>query len=224
MCDNCDYDATSMHSDEKITTCIECKKSFITTTDALQQYALTRKDLTDVRHNTHKFTYKTNLFLIKDIEQIAIGKHGSLANVQTCLRNKQLKKEARLVKKEASKVTRKQQLIKHFRTVGAKYRQDSVLCENYINGSKKYTKEELADIAKEMEFFYDHTSYSATLNMERYEQRGFARSCGDFRWTDGDEECLRNEAKRQALEEYIESGDNKALIPRSLVNKYPSLF
>jgi hypothetical protein len=231
-CDNCNYNNDDINNAE-IDVCRECKKInpsiFTTKTNAINDYALTAKDLKDIRHNQYKKIFKTNLYLIQDIEHLAIEKHGSLEEALKLVNEKKDKKQNRLIKKEQVQNERKKELSNYLRKNNVKYREDSQLCEEYIKKGDKsgFTKEYIGEMLKEMDFFYNHTNYSCLLKSKRRDEIDEYREYGHYhRWTDEDEDDLREIVKKKALKEYLKTHDNTAIskIPQSLKDKYPQLF
>jgi len=146
-------------------------ESRITQTDSLEIYNLTLKDLKDVEYiygkNSHNRRQPSKLYLINTIQQIAIAKHGSLENIEISKHIKQEKSERRAVKKNISKEQRKISLVNRLLEAGLELRQDSKLCEKYINGTldSYYTEEWVVKRMCQMKYLFEYR------NMDNFIQK-----------------------------------------------------
>lgn len=220
-CDNCDYDSIFMTNEEMIV-CKDCFNSepysLVTQTNALKEYPITKKDLLNIRRIKYKGMFTTYLFLIKDIHNICIQKYGSEAEykkIKATKKNKQ--KEKQDLKKHLQK-QRTTELANYLKSIKLYIREDSTLCYNYIQKGEKggFTKEQIGEIMLEMKFLYEKTNYANILRSLRREYRSYCFR----RWTDNDEEMIRQLAKQQVLENTT-FDDNK--LPKKLLELKNSL-
>ncbi len=236
MCDNCNYNKDDINS-ANLSVCKECFKKnpsvLITQTNACDTYAINKKDLDNVRRIEYKGTYKTYLFLIDDVENIAINKYGSIKACEKEISNRLTRKKEKLDSKIKSRKMREEELNKYLKSICLPgIRSDSVLCANYIERGEKagFTKEEIGKIMYEMKFYYELTDYSSILYDLRGEEiRDMRGYYGYYVWTHDDEEEVRERAKSKALYEYvIENFDDyhKCIleIPRTLLHQYNILY
>ncbi|ARF09924.1 hypothetical protein Indivirus_5_47 [Indivirus ILV1] len=236
MCDNCDYNSGDIDN-QSLKVCKKCFNTkpslLITKSGAMEKYPLGKNDFDDVRYIEYKGTYITYLYLIKDIEYLCIKKYGSKENSLKIMENKLNKKTKRQEYNNKLKKIRYNELNDYLKSICLPgIRSDSALCENYISHgeSSGFTKEDIGIIMTEMKFFYEKTNYSTYLyqlrNQEISEQREYG---GWYRWTEDDEDCIRQEAKNKALYEYIKKNDNNnhniiLEIPKSLKQKADSYY
>jgi len=209
MCDNCDYDIACVYADD-LKVCKECRKAktaLITLTDATGKYPVNKTDLEAVRRIQYKGSYLTYLFLIKDIEHLCVEKFGSDDAYKKVMADKNAKRKERQDRAINTASARRKELDEYLKSVGLNgVRADSVLCDNYIEKGDKsgFSKEEIAKIMKEMEFYHNCTDYRSILYDLRSEQFRDMREYGDYhRWGDDDEEEIREEAKASALHRYV---------------------
>jgi len=207
MCDYCDYDETTIHAN-KLTVCNKCSKQktgiMITQSDAIKKYPITKADLENIRKVQYKGIYMTYLFLIKDIEAACVAKHGSKKAYKELMANKLIKQKEKKKHKEDSRAARKKELNDYLKSICLPgIRNDSVLCENYIEKGDKsgWTKEEIGSIMLEMSFYYDKTDYSTILYTLRGDEMRDMKEYGYGYWDD--EEQVRGKAKRNALYNYV---------------------
>jgi hypothetical protein len=88
-------------------------------------------------------------------------------------------------------------------------RTDSTICKNFINGCDDYTIDEIAKIMKEMKFYYEETNYSSILKNVRHKYIGEQRQYGWYEHDDDNEEIVRENAKKIAMNEYIKKNKVK---------------
>lgn len=229
MCDNCDYDSNNLYN-PKLIVCKTCRNTkpslLITKSGATEQYPLSPGDFDNVRHiEYHGGIYVTYLYLIKDIKQLCILKHGSEEKYVQIMKTKLKKKNDKKAYAENSRKFRTKELDDYLKSIFLPgIRNDSTLCTNYIDkgDAAGYTKEQIGVIMTEMKFYYEKTRYSSILYKLKGEEFEFRREHkGWCNWTEDDEEDVRNEAKEKALYEYIDENcdNNHQLIleiPKSL--------
>ena len=210
MCDLCTYSSNLIYSNnlEICKTCYSAKQpNLITKTDAKKEFPISDKDIDGVRHITYIKKYTINLFLIKDIEFIATKKFGSVEAYKKKQNDKKINKEKRENETIKKKEYNKDYLDKYLKSIGLPgIRDDSTLCQLYIDQGERsgYTVEKIGKIMSEMNFFYTKTNYYTTLNKLRQSHFDDARDCGYYlRWTQEDEEDIRDIAKNSALKDYI---------------------
>jgi len=201
--------------------CSECLKpssfKMITKTNALEKYALTAKDLDGLRHAkgwSHYHNITCNLYIIEDIEQVAVNKYGSVEEVFQKLEQRNKKRMETKKRQEDIKLNRRLELHKHLIEVGLSgIRDDSILCQNYVEKGEMggYTIEEISRIMLEMEFYYKKTNYRNVLRTVRNYMRHKSN-------LDYDEEYIREKAKIKSLKEYIRKNYLKH---RKMVDEIP---
>lgn len=231
MCDNCDYNSNDIDNDD-LEVCKLCfnaePKVLITKSGAMEKYPLSKNDFNDIRHIEYKGIYTTYLYLIKDIEYLCIKKYGNKKDSDQAMIDKMKKRKDRKKYNENSKKLRRKELDDYLKSICLPgIRNDSVLCENYINHGDKsgFTKEQIGVIMNEMKFYYEKTDYTDYLYELKGEEISFRKACGGwYHWTQEDEEDVRDEAKEKALLEYIKKNCNNnhkliLEIPASLKEK-----
>ena len=209
VCDLCNYSPDYLLSNS-LKLCAKCFEpdnfNLITKTNAKERYLLTKNDLDDVRHIEYTEIYKTYLYLINDVEYIAILKHGSAKRLKDKLKDKKDKKKNEEMTKMRHKDIRRQYLDNYLKSVdlpGVKL--DSSLCINFIEKGEECGVEvdEISRIMIEMNFFYKYTKFPTLLKFLRRKERLSNRSYKFYKWDDKDEEELRSRARRFALYQYI---------------------
>lgn len=210
LCDECNYNANNIYRNS-LKLCMACYNArpghLVTKTDANKMYIL-YKELDNVRHIVYKNTYNTYLYLIKDMEHLAIKKHGSLKALEEKINLKEQKAKRIIRQKQKDMVDRHNQLNDYLLGLGLPgIRTDSTLCNNYVEKGENsgYTMQQIGDIMREMKFYHECTNYSSRLTTMRQEEINDLRYCqgGYYRWTDEDEEELRNTVKRLVLYDYM---------------------
>ena len=227
MCDNCEYDSKGIYADE-LDVCKECrgtKVALITQSDAVNRYPIAKNDLESVRRIQYKGTYVTYLFLVKDVEHLCIEKFGSDEAYKKVMADKDVKKKERKDRVVKNESARRKELDEYLKSVGLTgVRGDSTLCDNYIEKGDKggFSKEEIAKIMKEMEFYYNCTEYKSILYNRRNEEFRYMKECGMYhKWTDEDEDDIRDEAKDSALQGYVMKNFND--VHKCILEVPPSL-
>jgi len=189
----------------------------ITKTDAMNKYVLKANDLTNVRHLSRNNQYRktTYLYLIKDIEHIAVQKHGSVEKMTENMNEKVIKAKKKMEdkQKEYQKVLddqndRKEKLSKYLIDIGfGSLRQDSKLCWQYIYQGEDsgYTIEGIGNTLLEMKFLHTYTNYAKELKETRQKELDVLHDVKTYYfWTDDDEEDLRQRIKKECLRKYVE--------------------
>ena len=219
LCDSCTNNA-NMYSNCKLNLCKNClsiePSILITQTNAVTEFPVTVKDLTDVRCFSRKSAWSrhsyTHLFLIADITQVAINKYGSENGFKEAQTQRIIKKTNRSLAKLNSKEMRKNALTTHLQSLGLPgIRADSVLCEKYVtNQPDALTIEVIGEIMLEMRFFYEQTRYPDIFSEQR-------EDAGEYYV----EEEVREDAKNEALREYVLNKPNFDLmnVPNRLRQK-----
>jgi len=221
MCDLCEYDIDLINN-ESLELCSTCSsresENLLTKTESIKEYLLSSNDLEDVRKIEYKNAYKTKsyLYLKPDIEHLAIIKHDSLDNMKHKKDEKNLKSIQRKNKKLLSEQQRKNELDGYLKSIGLNgFRNDSVLCDEYLKNRTNLSKEEIGIILIEMNFYYTHTDYAQELYDNRQE-----------RYINKDHHCeedLRDSSKHNAIIKYFENNSIDTIrrnCPQSLLAEY----
>jgi len=171
---------------------------------AMETYALTANDLATLRSARGKNPYSrqmyTVLYLIDDVEEKAIEKHGSKEKILKKIGEREARKNEKYEKKKADKSRRRAELSAQMYKLGlGLIRSDSVLCNDYIEKGPEcgFTVDEICQILKEMDFYYKHTDYRNHLRQVRADNREL------YGWHCTDENEVRDEAKEVALREFV---------------------
>lgn len=213
-CDHCEYNYDDIKK-EPLNVCKECRnqnqdaRRLMTKTEAKKTYKLNDNDLVNIRCYKYKGTYLTFLYLIKDLILISYNKHGRL------IYNDDFK--TRDIQKEKEREKRKLELQKFLLSKGRELREDSMICQKYIElgDHSGFSMNAIADILDEMDFYIEKTEYRTLLRKKRREeQMDMYRS----KWTEDMEECLRRRVKNLALKRYIK---NIYKEPHMLINSVP---
>ena len=209
MCDSCNYDPTNIYSNS-LTICEICLKSepkkLITQTASLKPYLLTQKDLKNVRFLPYPTSFKSYLYLIKDIDSLSLKKHGSKKELQKKIKINNERYEERKKYLENQKNDRRNNLINELKLNGIELRDDSIICKNYIDNGEKDGNSlyGIVDIMTEMKFYCEKTSYKELLQSTRRHKRRHKRSNGNYLdWLPEDEENLRKLVKERCLKDYV---------------------
>jgi hypothetical protein len=240
MCDSCNYNHMHINNDD-LEICTTCKNiiptKLITKTDAIKNYVLNNNDLDGVRHISYRTMYTTYLYLIEDVEYVAIKKHGSIDKLNDKICKKKELVIARKRNKDNLISLRKKELTEYLNSINVELRTDSVLCSNYIEKGEKsgFTPQQIGDILKEMDFYFNCTNYKTMLPTYRRQLQN-SYYYNDYynynRWTDKDEERLRSKVKDIAMCEYIKQNfldTHKIILEvpyslKSVANKYTKQF
>lgn len=213
--------------------CYECSKDrLIIKSEAKKEYGLSDKDMINIVYDIKKlgFGRKCNLYLIDDVEKVAIEKHGSKNNYKENSKKKKILKEEKQKIKENHIKRREKEIKDYLKEVGLKYRNDSKLIYQYttdINDELGLTKEYVRDTMLEMDFYYNHTNYSDRLRTNRQIEKDdlFDQEYWLYdTYNDEDEERVRNKTKREVYKKYIKKykndKDKMILIPICIHKKY----
>lgn len=175
----------------------------ISKTMAMERYVLSSNDLQNVRYALGWQNGPSNitsiLYLIDDIEKIAIKKYGSREHAIKRIKERDNRRHEVSKKKNDIKLERKYELNKYLVSLGVGgIKDDSIMCQQYIeNGTQSgYTIEEIGNIFLEMNFFYLHTDYQKKLKEVRNE---FKLNMGKM----FEEEEVSDETKERCLYEYV---------------------
>lgn len=206
--------------------CFNCLKdiTFITATDVKKKWYLNDKDLLNLNvyikyHNVYKKNIK--LFDKNEILEYSLIKYNGMKNFNKIVENKlQKSKKMRDIKlnnlkeKEERKNIRRLILSEKLKKNKLLYREDSVLCEQYIN-------EERDDIdfiiltMQEMDYFFKNTCYRSIMSKlvdnfksEIRDNYGHMNSKEYYELIDDEIPILSTKAKKMALK-----GKNKNHIP-----------
>ncbi len=193
-------------SNNGLVICEEClspaSMKLITKTHAQRRYVLSAKDLQGVRHalgwsNGHNLA--SSLYVIDDVEKVAIQKYGSYENVIKKIKERDNRKNDIEKRNKDIKTSRRKQLNKYLIDIGLNgIRDDSIICQEYIdNGSKSdYTLEKIGDIMLEMEFYNTITDYQNQLRIVRTELKSALGKCVD-------DDDIREETRHRCLHKYV---------------------
>jgi hypothetical protein len=194
--------------------CFECSKNnLIIKTDSKKRFSLSDKDMENLKYDIKRtgLGRKCNLYYIKDVENYAIKKYGSKESYEKSVKTKLDRKKAKL-KLKANKIEeRTKELKKCLKKANLKFREDSILINQYINDSGELTISEIIDILTEMQFYYKNTDYSNILKKDRQKKKElmFGNEYWLYKeWSEDDEEELRDETKDKVLNDFIEKNKN----------------
>jgi hypothetical protein len=142
----------------------------ITKTYAMQKYMLRAKDLEDIpSHTYNRKKYGKNicitLYLESDVHKCAITRWGSDENIEIERSKRQDKQIKIRENKKIMKDKRREELILALKDKGLQLRDDSKLCQNYIDGIKDLSLSEIVDICLKMNWLYTCTDYQDRLNI-----------------------------------------------------------
>jgi hypothetical protein len=171
MCDNCVYAPGCMFEAE-FEICKQCweeRKALITQTEATKEYYVTKKDIENVRHIERKLTFYTKLYLVRDIQEIAYGKHGG-AEGFLIYKNKRIDRLNKMrSKKSFDRNSRRTELNNHLKSLGLTIQiETNELCENYVEKGDKsgFTKDQIGKLFFDKEFRRkDLEKYLKSLNI-----------------------------------------------------------
>jgi hypothetical protein len=231
-CDNCKINfeaqlkSVFQVNNTDIFLCIDCKKIdglLIRRSIAKYEYCLEEEDLNDIKSNK-VINYpnpKSEYYYYKeDLLKKAIEKYGSFE--QFTERKEKREKRSYMTRraqkiKETNihhiKMARKRNLEKELLKNGIKMRNDSKLCESYIQDGDESGNniEEIVRIMVEMEFLYKRTQYGNILQKNKLND-----TVGSFR-TEEQEEEFRKISKKEAVNKYVSDGNDVNIIPFSLL-------
>jgi hypothetical protein len=177
-------------------------------TAAMERYVLTSADLQGVQCAYGWQNGPTNitstLYLIDDVEKIAINKYGSREDAIKKIKERDNKRHDVAKRKSDVKDIRRKELNKYLVSLGVGgVREDSVMCQQYIEMGNQsgYTPQLIGDAYLEMNFFYTHTDYQTRLKAVRNEFRtAVGRSFEETEVSDETKErCLYDYVKQNYL-------------------------
>ena len=162
--------------------CRDCQKAnidVVTKTGAKSTYLLKDGDLEGLTvhyvTNLHGGRHPINLFLESDIKDMAIERYGSLeklaiAHEERGVRLERNRERRRLRAIERERLEKKlrdariDQLVDAMEAVGLEIRDDSKLCDGYIEGTLGWTLQDVVDMCCEMHWLYNYTNYPTQLD------------------------------------------------------------
>ena len=200
-CANCNYDKEKIEDDD-LWVCTTCYKGKVLTTktDAIKKYPISQKDLVGVRHIEYTGMYLTYLYLIKDVEQKCIDKHGSFDLSKTVQKNRKQRNDLRREIRKTEKDERRKALDTYLKSIGLDgIRGDSQLASMYIESGEScgHTITDIGNIMIEMKFYYNETCYSDILREYNSDMDYYMRKNENF------QESVRREAKEDALRKFV---------------------
>lgn len=208
---SCKICKESINAINNIIYCGECAKptsfKLITKTDAMNNYSLTSSDLKKATYGKADGHLNSHLYLIDDVEKIAIEKYGGRKNALEIIDNKKKQKEYIYKNKHKEKLERKSELDKYF--ISLEVDVDITNCDIYyeyirsgtING-KKVSLNEAGDIILKKNFYNYKTNYRHIyLNKQR-----------KMKWENIQD--IRDRSEYLALLEYVKENylDHKKMI------------
>lgn len=165
LCFYCMDKTYSLNDFYKLPICKKCQEQhlpMITKTMAKTYYLLTDKQLIKLPFITKRNGYGglTSLFLKKDIELLAP------IDLEDKLKIKEERSTIRKQKKDERLNKRRQELTNELKKYGLHIREDSKLCQGYIDGSldKGWTLNKVVSMCREMNWLYTKTNYKKLLD------------------------------------------------------------
>jgi hypothetical protein len=201
--------------------CKECyeldKYVLIVKTQVKQGYLLKQDDLVGLNEYYGKcvFRNRQSTYYIKEqvIEKACIV-HNTTPDelrfvLDNILREKQIEKENKKIKsnnnKQIKKNKRKEKLVKVLNDAGVTFRNDSVLCEKYINDDTNYTLDECVNRMCEMKYLFEY------CHMNDCKQKAYEKHCDEIKAGYYPDCSVFDRAEHIALTEYSNG-------------KYPEVF
>jgi DNA repair protein len=158
--------------------CSSCRREIpkyklITKTTCKKEFCLSEKDLTGLDHvlSTNPY-YRSSapmmLFLESDIKEYAYDKYGGVDGLQNKLKKRQESLEKRRQTKKNVRENRKFEIQQELAMRGMNVRNDSKLCQGYINNTldSRWTLEKVVDMMIEMKWLYEYTDYQQELDKQ----------------------------------------------------------
>jgi hypothetical protein len=153
-------------------------ETYICQTDARVKYLLTLKDLKNIPYVARRalnYYSKSKIYLyrLKDIEDKSKDKYGG--NFETVKKQKEELRKMKEKQKENEKFDRKLKLTYELDKRGLELRDDSKLCDIFIEKGIEHVHEickeidslsDLIDMVEKMEFYYKHTNYSLLMKKQ----------------------------------------------------------
>lgn len=167
------------------------KYSLITKTNAKKNYLLNDYDLSNLKYYNGKTSYCiATYYTIDDLNNVFSIKHNiSKDDIKEYLRLILEKKKERKIKseliKENKKIERKNKLITELKKVKLNLRNDSVLCQDYINGDSKYDLQDIIQRMCEMKYLFEYCHMKkckkiAYENQKKEISAGYFPDCSIF--------------------------------------------
>lgn len=167
---NCDVcGENGAHQNHTLNLCDDCDTyddlTFITKSDAINRYLLSRNELGGVRHAKKNNRYSNSapycLFLISDIEELAIKKHGSVTALRKAKKEKEKSKRAKHLEQLRQMERNRKEMRDYLLNFGLYINDDNPLCQAYIHHGKdcEYTLTQIGAIMEEEKFYNDKTNF-----------------------------------------------------------------
>ena len=190
--------------------CTNCKNldkyHIITKTNTKLIYLLKDTDLTDLKQYFGKTRYGVATYYIKDdIENYAIVKYNTTRdNLYPTLENikkekdeiKREKQNKILIKKNKEKEIRKTKLLSELKKNKINFRNDSMLCKQYIEGSKDFSLDEVVQRMCEMKYLYEY------CYMSRIKKQVYRKYLQELSQGIVNEYTVSTRAEKMALDKY----------------------
>ena len=164
-------------------TCKVLDKYIVTTkTNAKKIYLLNDNDLNELKSYEGSSAYGiATYYTVENLKNKVSSKYNICKdNVKEYLeemhKEKEIKKEKRKKAKEQKKIQRKEKLIKELSKVKLKLRNDSILCNNYIEGSSAYNLKEIILRMCQMKYLYDYCHMDKCKDIAYQEQQDEIRA------------------------------------------------
>lgn len=238
-CDGCKNNNGKINND--LILCKNCLNpkslKLITKSNACKKYLLNKNDFDDLRfaHGyMNIYGVRPCLYLIDDVEEKSIEKHGNIKNVLEKIKKRNDKKKEILKRKRENKKLRKLDLLNHLKFLNIKnpdhYIYNNEMCKNYINNcvNRSMTVEEIGNKILEDIFYDEKTEYNKIFyKIKRskmdYNYNGYYRR-NRFDKDNNFINSIKEKAKEEALYNYIEKNYLKTFklldeLPESLKKK-----
>lgn len=213
---SCELCKKNIKRNNNIIYCEDCANplsfKLITKTDAMNNYSLTSSDLKKATYGNAEGYQNSHLYLIDDIEDIAIKKYGSRKNALEVIDNKKKRKESVYKNKHKAKLIRKSELDKYF--IGSDIDIDIINCDIYYEYIQKGTIDnkiisvnDAGDIILKKNFYNNYTNYRKIITKKRRKMNSFENY-----------EDIQERSEYLALLDYVK--DNY-LDHRKMVNELP---
>jgi len=167
--------------------CEDCRETnnnyiLISKSSSKKDYLLTDEDLQQIKvfEGKAKSTYGPATYYIKsDVINLACDKHMiNLNNIDEEMSKiindnnviKEAKLEKRRERKEKRMEERKEELVGALRNAGVEFRNDSMLCDKYIDGCKDFSIDEIVERMSQMKYLYQYCHMEECKNIayEKY--------------------------------------------------------
>ena len=160
-------------------------------------WGLLKQDLERVSHtkkrNPHKSAAPMKLFTIRDLRLASLRKHGSFEALHAHREKKAAKASKAKVTRNVNKADRKLTLVHFLNNLGLELRNDSALCQQFINIGvvDGWNEKKIAERMAQMHWLHNYTKYTTYIDNNRKIYREM-----DDRW---DTEEIRDMAEAEAL-------------------------